>query len=130
MTRTHKLDQILNGLLAIDVKRLNEETISKKITIEWLNDALDLECEVWEMKSLRNELIDKGLIDEINEELHITEQGKNYQTREKGFKQLDKVSNQEDMIRDLTIRKFKYDRIAFLLSIVAIIVSIIGIVMI
>lgn len=123
MTRTKKLDSILNGLLYIDKRRLNNESVNKSVTIEWLSESLKLDCEIWEMKSLKNELLDKELITEIEGELHITEKGKNFITREKGFNQLDKVFDQEDKIREETIKKFRYDKIAFWISVAALIVA-------
>jgi hypothetical protein len=123
MTRTKKLDSILNGLLYIDKRRLNDESVNKPVTIEWLSDSLKLDCEIWEMKSLKNELIDKELITEIEGELHITEKGKHFSTREKGFGQLDKISDQEDKIREETIKKFRYDKFAFWISVVALIIA-------
>jgi hypothetical protein len=128
MTRTEKLDSILYGLLAIDKKRLDGELINKSVTIEWISQSLKLDCEIWEMKSLKNELLDKGLITEIDGELHITEKGKNFSTREKGFSQLDKVANQEDKIREETINKFRYDKIAFWISIAAFIIAVISLI--
>ncbi len=128
MKRTKKLDAILNGLLFIDKKRLNHETVNKSLTIEWLSESLKLECEMWEMKSLKNELLDKGLITEIDAELHITEKGKNFSTREKGFSQLDKVADQKDKIREETIKKFRYDKIAFWISVAAFIIAVISLI--
>ena len=119
MTRTEKLDSILNGLLYIDKILLNGDPAKKTVTIEWLSEALNLDCELWEMKSLKNELINKKLVSEVEGELHITEKGKHFITREKGFTQLDKVSVQKDKIREETIKKFRYDKIAFWISIAA-----------
>lgn len=123
MTRTDKLDKILDGLLYIDKRRLNNEPVKEKVTIEWLSATLDLDCEKWEIVSLKNELIDKELIKEFAGELHITEKGKHFKTREKGFRQLDKVADQEDLIRERTIEKFKYDKIGFWISIIALIIA-------
>lgn len=128
MTRTKKLDAILNSLLYIDKRRLNEESVNKAVTMEWLSDSLNLECEIWEMKSLKNELLDKELITEIDGELHITEKGKHFSTREKGFRQLDKVFDQEDKIREETIKKFRYDKIAFWISVAAFIIAVISLI--
>ena len=123
MTRTDKLDKILDGLLYIDKRRLNNESVKEKVTIEWLSATLDLDCEKWETISLKNELIDKELIKEFAGELHITEKGKHFKTREKGFRQLDKVADQDDLIREKTIEKFKYDKFGFWISIIALIIA-------
>ena len=121
MKRSEKLDQILNGLLFVDTLRLQNKPLSKPITIEWLTDSLKLDCEIWETKSLQNELVDKGLVVEENGELHITEKGKHFLTKEKGFKNLDKVNAQEELIREKTIEKFRYDKVSFWISVIAII---------
>ena len=123
MTRTEKLDKILNGLLYIDKRRLNKESVKEKVTIEWLSLTLELDCEKWELTSLQSELENKKLIKEFAGELFITEKGKHFITREKGFRQLDKVADQDDLIREKTIEKFKYDKIGFWISIIALIIA-------
>jgi len=123
MTRTEKLDKILDRLLYIDKRRLNNELVNKKVTIEWLSLILELDCEKWEMTSLQSELENKKFIKEFAGELSITEKGKHFITRERGFRQLDKVASQEDLIRERTIEKFKYDKIGFWISIIAIIIA-------
>jgi len=123
MSRTDNLDKILTGLLYLDKRRLNNEQVGELVTMEWLSDTLNMECESWELKSLQKELIDKELIIEVDKELHITEKGKHFNTREKGFKQLDKVATQENLIREKTIEKFRYDKISFWISILAIIIA-------
>lgn len=62
MTRTKKLNSILNGLLYIDTKLLKDESFSKKVTIEFLCESIKLDCEKWEMKSIKNELLEEGHI--------------------------------------------------------------------
>lgn len=128
MTRSKKLDTILYGLLSLDVKRLNEEPINTLVTIEWLSNSLKLDCENWEMKSLEKELIVKEYITEINGELHITDKGKQFITKQ-GFVHTDKILKQEDEIRNKTIEKFRYDKISFWFSIIAIIIAGISLVM-
>ena len=85
-TRTAKLDNLLYGLLHIDTTILADKPVNKKITIEFLCNALHLDCEKWEMLSLKNELITEGHILESNGELRITDSGKIFITRQKGFK--------------------------------------------
>ena len=82
MTRTEKLDKILLFLIAIDIKELKKEPINKKITIEFINEALtELELVDWEMDSLKDELINEELIIEKNNEIRITQKGKTFITR-------------------------------------------------
>src|SRR5690554_524797 len=124
MTRTEKLDRVLMLLLALDVKELKKEPISKKITMEFINSAdSDLELMDWEMKSLRDELINEGLIMDSNDELRITQKGKKFITNEQGFEKIKKTKTQDDIIREQTIEKFKYVKYGFWISITAIIIS-------
>jgi len=102
---------------------MNNESVNKPVIIEWLSESLKLDCEIWEMESLKNELLDKELITEIDGELHITEKGRSFISREKGFEQLDEVFDQEDKIREETIKKFRYDKIAFWISLAALIIA-------
>ncbi len=122
-SRTNKLDSLLHGLLYIDKRLLAKETVEKKITIEFLCDTLNLDCEKWEMLSLKKELITEGHILEIDGDLRIRESGKIFITRQKGFNNLEKRQTEEEMIREKTIEKFKYDKFSFWLSIIAIIIA-------
>ena len=119
-TRTDKLDSLLNGLLFIDTILLKGKPVKKKITIEFLCETLKLDCEKWEMLSLKNELITEGHMLESEGELRITESGKIFITRQKGFKNLEKREKEDELIRIKTIEKFKYDKFSFWLSIIAI----------
>lgn len=123
LTRTDKLDTLLNGLLYIDKRLLAGEKLSKEITIEFLCDTLKLDCEQWEMLSLRKELINDGHAIDIDGEMRITENGKIFITRHKGFKNLVKKQKEEEVIREKTIEKIRYDKLSFWLSILAILIS-------
>lgn len=122
-TRINKLDTMLYGFIFLDKLILEGKTPQKKITIEFLNDALKLDCEKWEMLSLKNELLAEGYIIEMSEELRITENGKRFITREGGFKNLVKSKKEEELIRRKTIEKFKYDKFSFWLSVLAIVIA-------
>ncbi len=127
MTRDEKLDSILMMLLSFDVKELKNVPINKPITMDFLNRTnSNLELVDWEMKSLKDELLNEDLAIEKDGELRITQKGKKFITKEKGFKNLAKVSLQEEVIREETIKKFRYDKFAFWFSIIAIIISVIG----
>jgi hypothetical protein len=67
-------------------------------------------------------------INKINGELHITDKGKQFITKQ-GFVHTDKILKQEDEIRNKTIEKFRYDKISFWFSIIAIIIAGISLVM-
>lgn len=123
MTRTDKLDSLLNGLLYIDKRLLAGESVNKKITIEFLFDSLKFDCEKWEMTSLKKELITEGYIVESDGELHITEVGKIFIARQKGFNNLAKRQKEEELIRKKTIEKFKYDKFSFWLTIITVIIA-------
>ncbi|WP_322549134.1 hypothetical protein [Flavobacterium psychraquaticum] len=127
MTREKKLDDILLFLLAIDLKELKNETISKPITIDFIGETLDdLEMLDWELKSLKDELLNEGLVNKQNKELRITQKGKKFITRERGFKHIEKVNSLDLAIKEKTFEQFKYHKIAFWISIIALIISIIS----
>lgn len=123
MTRIEKLDKILNGLLFIDLKLLYEESINQKVTIEFLSKTLELDCKNWEFKSLKNELLEEAFIVEKEGELRINEKGKKLTTHLKGYRNQNKIQGQEEIIREKTIEKFKYDRISFWLSLITIVIA-------
>lgn len=126
MTRSEKLDQILYILLWVDKEELDNKKVTKKITVDFINNALKNELEEWEMKSLQNELVEEQYITSKDGDLRITAKGKKFITRERGFKHLDRKSEQEQIITEKTIEKFKYDKYSFWLSILAIIISILS----
>ena len=127
MTRTEKLDKILLFLIAVDVKELKKEPVNKKITMEFINEALsELELVDWEMDSLKDELLNEELIIENNRGLRITQKGKTFITRQQGFRKIEKITTQEDTIREKTIEKFRYDKFSFWFSILAIIISLLS----
>jgi hypothetical protein len=129
MTRNEKLDQILLFLLAVDVKELKNENINQRVTMDFINEALtELELVDWEMKSLKDELINEGLAVESNNDLRITQKGKKFITSEQGFKNIEKISEQENTIREKTIEKFRYDKYSFFISIIAILMAIISLI--
>src|SRR5690606_23220397 len=108
MTRTEKLDLILMSLLAIDFMELKNGPVNKNITMEFINSTnFNSELVEWEMKSLKDDLLSEGLITETNDGLKITPKGKKFITREQGFKNIEKITDQENTIREQTIEKFK-----------------------
>lgn len=124
MTRNEKLDNILYSLLAIYFKESKGESINKSITMDFINErSFDSELVGWEMKSLKDELINEGLVIENNDELRITPKGEKFITREQGFKNIERISNQENIIREKTIEKFRYDKYSFWFSILAILIA-------
>jgi hypothetical protein len=127
MTRTEKLDKILLFLIAIDVKELKKEPMNKTITMEFINEALsELELVDWEMDSLKEELINEELIIENHKGLRITQKGKVFITRQQGFRKIEKITTEEDTIREKTIEKFRYDKFSFWFSIIAILISLLS----
>jgi hypothetical protein len=85
------------------------------------------ELEKWMKASFQNELIHKNYIQiDKSGNLSITENGREFK-RKGGYSKIDKKEIQEEEIRERTIEKFRYDKIAFWLSIFAIGISIISI---
>jgi predicted transcriptional regulator len=125
--RSDKLDLILNGLLYINKEELAGKKIEKVLSIEFLSESMGLNVTDWEAKSLENELLHDGYVIKTDDnQVRITQRGIKFITNEKGYGYLDKRSNQEDAIREKTIEKFRYDKISFWISILAIIISIIS----
>ena len=87
------------------------------------------ELEDWMKKSFQEELIHKKYIQiDNNGNLFISELGKEFK-RKGGYSEIDKKEEQENTIREKTIEKFRYDKIAFWLSILAIGISIASIIL-
>ena len=126
MIRTTKLDLILNGLLWIDKERLDNKVISKKITMKFLSNSMKIELKEWEMKSLEEELTNDGYIRKEDNQLFLTSEGKRFLSKDRGYEYQSTIQIQENIIREKTIEKFKYDKMSFWISILAIIISIIG----
>ncbi len=109
-------------LLAIDSMELKNEPINKTITMESINSTnFNSELVEWEMKSLKDDLLNEGLIIETNSGLKITPNGRKFITRGQGFKNIEKITDQENIIREKTIEKFRYDKFSFWMSVIAII---------
>ena len=82
------------------------------------------ELEDWMKKSFQEELIHKNYVGvDNNGNLFIKEDGKEFK-RQGGYSAIYKRETQEDIIREKTIEKFRYDKIAFWLSIIAIGISV------
>jgi hypothetical protein len=124
--RNEILDNILTLLMYKDVPiydRLFTENVVNS-TIDSLFELMpQFELEDWMKKSFQEELIHKNYI-RIDEKrnLFIQEEGKEFK-RKGGYSSIDKKETQEGKIREKTIEKFRYDKIAFWLSIIAIGIS-------
>lgn len=94
----------------------------------FLCEILKLDCDNWEIESLKKQLIHEEFIFEINDEIKITEKGKIFITREKGYSHIDKIKNQNEIILTKTIEKFRYDKIALGVAIISLIVAIIALI--
>ncbi len=126
MTRSHKLDNILDALLYIDKEELDGKTIKKEITLPFINESVGLEMNTWEMESLKQELLYEEYVLLKDNQLRITDKGKKFITREGGYSKYDEINLEEKLIRKKTIEKFRYDKISFWLSIIAVIISLLG----
>lgn len=125
--RNEILDNILTLLIYRDVPiydKLFRENVGNSKIDSLFELMPQFELEDWMKKSFQEELIHKNYI-RIDEEgnLFIKEEGKEYK-RKGGYSAIDKKETQEGTIREKTIEKFRYDKFAFWLSLIAIGVSI------
>jgi len=125
--RNKILDEILALLMSFDVpmfKHMLDSINPKKIDMGFISETLSkYEWDDWMKKSFQDELLHKNYIEIDNKgDLYITEIGKEFK-RKGGYSQIDKVESQENTIREKTIEKFRYDKFAFWLSLIAIGVS-------
>ena len=127
--RNEILDNILTLLMYRDVP-IYDKLFTENIGNSTMDSLFELmpqfELEDWMKKSFQEELIHKNFI-EIDKKgnLYITVEGKEFK-RKGGYSAIDKKETQEGTIREKTIEKFRYDKIAFWLSILAIGISIFG----
>lgn len=126
--RNEILDRILVILMFKNVPIFNSLYKQNIDSSRWqLKDIIDLmpeyETENWMINEYKNELLHKNFIVEDDKgNISITELGKEFK-RKGGYAAIDKREFQEDIIRTKTIEKFRYDKIAFWLSILAIGIS-------
>ncbi|MCD8418423.1 hypothetical protein J2Q02_12040 [Tenacibaculum finnmarkense genomovar finnmarkense] len=125
--RNEILDNILTLLMYRDVP-IYDKLFTENVGNSNMDSLFELmpqfELEDWMKNSFQEELIHKNYI-RIDEQknLFIQEEGKEFK-RKGGYSAIDKRETQEGTIREKTIEKFRYDKIAFWLSIIAIGVSI------
>lgn len=131
IVRNEILDKILVLLMSFDAP-IFKEMLSKinpsKIDMDFIAQAYpEYEWEYYMKESFEKELLYKNYISkDKNGNLSITEPGREFK-RKGGYEAIDKKEKQEDTIREKTIESFRYDKLALTVSILAIIISIIGI---
>jgi len=124
--RNEILDNILTLLMYRDVP-IYDKLFTENVGNSTMDSLFELmpqfELEDWMKKSFQEELIHKNYI-RIDEKrnLFIQEEGKEFK-RKGGYSAIDKKETQEGTIREKTIEKFRYDKIAFWLSLIAIGIS-------
>jgi len=124
--RNEILDNILTLLMYRDVP-IYDKLFAENVENSTMDSLFELmpqfELEDWMKTSFQEELIHKNYI-RIDEEgnLYIKEEGKEFK-RKGGYSSIDKKETQQGTIREKTIEKFRYDKFAFWLSIIAIGIS-------
>jgi len=130
--RNEILDNILTLLMYRDVPiydKLFTENVGNSTMDSLFKLMPQFELEDWMKKSFQEELVHKNYVGiDNNGNLFIKDDGKEFK-RKGGYSATDKKENQENVIREKTIEKFRYDKIAFWLSILAIGISILGLVL-
>lgn len=127
--RNEILDNILTLLMYRDVP-IYDKLFTENVGNSTMDSLFELmpqfELEDWMKKSFQQELVHKNYIGvDNNGNLFIKEDGKEFK-RKGGYSAIDKKENQENVIREKTIEKFRYDKIAFWLSIIAIVISLVS----
>ena len=127
--RNEILDNILTLLMYRDVP-IYDKLFTENVGNSTMDSLFELmpqfELEDWMKKSFQEELIHKNYVGvDNNGNLFIKEDGKEFK-RQGGYSAIYKRENQEDIIREKTIEKFRYDKIAFWLSIIAVVTSLIS----
>ena len=130
IVRNEILDKILALLMSFDApifKKMLDEINPSKIDMDFIAEAYpEYEWEYYMKESFEKELLYKNYITKDNEgNLSITEPGREFK-RKGGYAAIYKKEKQEDTIREKTIESFRYDKLALIVSIAAIIISIIG----
>ena len=130
--RNEILDNILTLLMYRDVP-IYDKLFTENVGDSTMDSLFELmpqfELEDWMKKSFQEELIHKNYVGvDNNGNLFIKEDGKEFK-RQGGYSAIYKRETQEDIIREKTIEKFRYDKIAFWFSILAIGISIISLIL-
>lgn len=131
MTQREKLDTILNGLMSRLPKRYETGTDNKILTFEFLCSILfkDENMEPWEVANLKDVLMLDGYIEMIDIEgtniPNITHTGKKF-ILDGGYKKEQERKNMQDELVETTIKSNKRSLIALLISVAALIVSIVA----
>jgi hypothetical protein len=125
MSRNEKLNQILNGLLFLRKRKLNSEKLPEICEIHWLCKTLNLETETWEELLIEEQLVNDGFVDKTETNLSISKAGHNF-IIDGGYIKKAKRIEQEDKIKEETIKKFRYDKFAFLFALIALVISLIS----
>lgn len=125
MTRNEKLNKILNGLLFLKTRKLNSEKLPEVCDIHWLCKTLNLETEEWEELLIAEQLINDGFVVKIDDDLTISKEGHDF-IIDGGYSKRAKRIEQEDKIKEETIKRFRYDKLAFLFAFIALAISIIN----
>ncbi|WP_282180658.1 hypothetical protein [Maribacter stanieri] len=127
--RNEILDNILTLLMYRDVP-IYDKLFTENVGDSTMDSLFELmpqfELEDWMKKSFQQELVHKNYIGvDNNGNLFIKEDGKEFK-RKGGYSAIDNRETQENVIREKTIEKFRYDKIAFWLSIIAIVISLVS----
>lgn len=130
--RNEILDNILTLLMYRDVP-IYDKLFTENVRDSTMDSLFELmpqfELEDWMKKSFQQELLHKNYIGvDNNGNLFIKEKGKEFK-RKGGYSAIDEKETQENLIREKTIEKFRYDKIAFWFSILAIGISIISLIL-
>lgn len=129
MTHYQKLNQILHGLLYVHKMHLEKKPLDKKLTFSFICNTVAETTDEWEVAFLKNRLLSDGYMkmgDYGDGELPVLTpegikfiQGGAY-LEERSEREIDKK------IKEETLKKFQYDKWAFGISIISIIIALLA----
>ncbi len=128
MTYDQKLNIILTGLLSRQPKRLTDKFDDKRLTFEFLCNALFKNEGVskWEMEFLKNRLLSDNYIEFIEvgdvQMPDLTQEGIKF-IQQGGYEEQNQISKIEKEIKIETLKKLRRGKIAFVLSVISIAIA-------
>lgn len=110
MTRNEKLDSILNGLGNLLIREGRGDKMPKEPTMKFMNHAMKLNMEKWEMENLQEQLVHDGYATLKGGVLRMTEPGRKFLAEKRGYVYQASLAAENDQIRKEPLNAAKRDR--------------------
>lgn len=129
MTHSEKLNKILFVLLDTHRKRLDQQQIDKRLTFAFICNTVAEVTEDWEVEFLKRTLLSDGYMKMESfgngEPPVITQEGIKF-VQQGAYEREKKNQEIDQKIKEETLKKFQYDKWAFSIAIISLIISIIS----